>query len=357
MQKRFESAVGDFPILKTKRLILREIVAADAPALFAIYSDVDAMRWFGTDPLTDVEEAVKLVETFAEWRKAINPGTRWAIVQNTTGRLIGTCGLFKWSPSRRSCTVGYELAQQARGNGFMCEALSAILDWGFEHMSLNRVEAQVHPENKPSIKLIARLRFVREGLLRQASFWLGEYRDLVQFSLLRSEYSLSASKCDDHSVGKNGPKTSSTNQGDSVRLRRATAADRDFLFETYKTTLQRYVDWAWGWDEDFQRNGFWKHFPLEQFRVVTVDEQMAGGIFTEEQESLNFIRLIFLLPGFQSRGIGTTLLMEEVACAAKVSKPLHLKVVKINPAKALYDRLGFTLVEENDATYHMQLAV
>jgi len=357
MQKRFETAVSDFPILKTERLILREIVATDAPALFAIYSDVDAMRWFGTDPLTDVEEAVKHVETFAEWRKAINPGTRWAIVQNTTGRLIGTCGLFKWSPSRRSCTVGYELAQQAQGNGFMCEALSAILDWGFEYMSLNRIEAQVHPENKPSISLITLLGFAREGLLRQAGFWLGEHRDLIVFSLLRSEYQPMAPKSTDRPDAEFRLSFPPASHLGLAQLRLATEDDRSFLFETYKTTLKRYVDWAWGWDENFQRNGFWKHFPLEQFRVVTVGEQIAGGVFTEEQESLNFIWLIFLLPEFHCRGIGTRLLKNEAACARKAGKQLHLKVVKTNPAKALYDRLGFALVEEDDATYHMQLAV
>ncbi len=165
--------MSDFPPLKTERLRLREIVAADAPTLLAIYGDIDAMRWFGTDPLTEINEALKLVETFAEWRKASNPGTRWAIVDSKTDRLIGTCGLFKWNPSRRSCSVGYELAREAWGKGVMCEALSAVLDWGFEHMSLNRIEAKVHPKNEPSIKLINHLGFVREGLLRQAGLLAG----------------------------------------------------------------------------------------------------------------------------------------------------------------------------------------
>ena len=347
--------MSDFPTLKTERLRLREIVAADTPALFAIHSDADAMRWFGTDPLTGIHEALKLVETFAEWRKASNPGTRWAIVDSKTDRLIGTCGLFKWSPSRRSCSVGYELARDAWGVGFMCEALTAVLGWGFEHMSLNRIEAQVHPENEPSIKLINRLGFVREGLLRQAGFWLGEYRDLIQFSLLRTEYSPLASKRNKHSDGEDYSEPSSTAHIESIQQRPATEDDRSFLFQAYETTLRRYVDWAWGWNEEFQRTGFSKHFPIAQFRVITVDEQLAGGIFTEEQETLNFIRLLFLLPQFQGRGIGTALLHEEAAYARQMDKQLHLKVVKINPAKALYDRLGFTLVEEDSATYHMRL--
>lgn len=70
----------------------------------------------------------------------------------------------------------------------MLEALSAALAWGFEHMELNRVEAQVHPANAASIKLVRALGFAHEGRLREAGFWLGEHHDLLQFALLRRGY-------------------------------------------------------------------------------------------------------------------------------------------------------------------------
>jgi ribosomal protein S18 acetylase RimI-like enzyme len=77
---------------------------------------------------------------------------------------------------------------------------------------------------------------------------------------------------------------------------------------------------------------------------------------SEDDRELIFIRMIFLLPEFQGRGIGAELLQGEVARATEAGKQLHLKVIKINPAKKLYDRLGFVVVEEDDATYHMRLA-
>jgi ribosomal-protein-alanine N-acetyltransferase len=55
--------MGDFPILSTPRLHLRAIMQSDAPALFAIHSDVEAMRWFGTDPMRTLQDAEKLVES------------------------------------------------------------------------------------------------------------------------------------------------------------------------------------------------------------------------------------------------------------------------------------------------------
>lgn len=179
--------MDDFPYLTTHRLILREMTAGDAPALFAILSDADAMRWFGSDPLSTLEQAEKLVETFAAWRQMPNPGTRWGIHSRKNDRLLGSCGLFKWNRTWRSCVVGYELAPSAWGQGFMTEALSAVLDWGFEAMALNRIEAQVHPKNTASIMLLRKLGFLEEGHLREAGFWSGAHHDLKQFALLRND--------------------------------------------------------------------------------------------------------------------------------------------------------------------------
>jgi ribosomal-protein-alanine N-acetyltransferase len=61
------------------------------------------------------------------------------------------------------------------------------MGFGFRQMQLNRIEAQVHPENTASLKLVAGLGFVQEGLLREAGWWGGQAQDLLQFSLLRRE--------------------------------------------------------------------------------------------------------------------------------------------------------------------------
>jgi Acetyltransferases, including N-acetylases of ribosomal proteins len=180
--------MSNFPNLETERLLLREMVPSDAPDVFAIYGDRVAMRWFGSDPLASLEEAQKLIETFAGWRRLPNPGTRWGIQRKADLRFLGSCGLFKWNRSWKSCVIGYELASFAQGEGFMFDALSAILDWGFENMELNRVEAQVHPENRASTKVLFKLGFVQEGCMREAGFWCGDHHDLQQFGLLRRDF-------------------------------------------------------------------------------------------------------------------------------------------------------------------------
>ena len=180
--------MSDFPDIETSRLRLREIVATDAPELFAIHGNAEAMRWFGSDPLTTQAQAEQLVEMFAAWRRLPHPGTRWGIERKADRRLLGTCGLFKWNRGWKSCLIGYELATSAQGEGFMTEALSAVLSWGFGHMALNRIEAQVHAQNAASLRLLGKLGFVREGELREAGFWHGRHHDLQQLALLRRDY-------------------------------------------------------------------------------------------------------------------------------------------------------------------------
>ena len=181
---------GAFPSLSTKRLQLREIVASDATSLLAIHGDREAMKWFGTDPLADLEAAERVIAGFANMRQAPT-GVRWGIVHADPGRsgaLLGTCGVFRWNRGWRTCLTGYELARHAQGQGYMTEALRAIYAWAFESMAVDRIEAQVHPLNTPSLALLKKLGFVEEGLMREAGLWMGERRDLVQLGLLRREF-------------------------------------------------------------------------------------------------------------------------------------------------------------------------
>jgi ribosomal-protein-alanine N-acetyltransferase len=178
--------VSDFPVLRTERLILREIVAADAAALFAIHGNANVMRYFGADPMTELAQAQELITAFANWRGEAQSGIRWGIEHD--GQLIGTCGLFHWNHAWHSAMVGYELAQAAWGQGYMQEALAAILPYGFSEMNLNRIEAQIHPDNTASLKLMPKLGFAHEGQLREAGFWGGQFHDFVQFGALRREF-------------------------------------------------------------------------------------------------------------------------------------------------------------------------
>jgi [ribosomal protein S5]-alanine N-acetyltransferase len=188
--RQSQSASDDadqFPTLSTKRLVLREITHHDAPALFAIHGNAEAMKFFGNDPIPDIAAAVSMIDTFDAWRRLPNPGHRWGIQLLGSEELIGTCGLFKWNRNWRTCMIGYELHPSQQGHGYMSEAATCCIDWGFQSMVLNRIEAQIHPLNTASLVLAKRLGFIEEGRIREAGFWGGQFHDLLQFSLLKSD--------------------------------------------------------------------------------------------------------------------------------------------------------------------------
>ena len=162
----------------------------DRGAIFRIFGNPSVMRLSGSDPLPDVDAASGLISYFADGRKLASPNTRWGIQLKDDATLIGTCGFFAWNRGWKKCSVGYELDPAWQKKGLMLEALGAVLTWGFQEMSLHRVEAQVHPENSASIKLMKSLGFTQEGVLREAAHWDAQVHDMLQFGLLRHELQL-----------------------------------------------------------------------------------------------------------------------------------------------------------------------
>ncbi|MHB1084530.1 MAG: GNAT family N-acetyltransferase [Thiobacillus sp.] len=128
------------------------------------------------------------------------------------------------------------------------------------------------------------------------------------------------------------------------------------IFEGYRRTVGEYVATAWGWDESFQRGGFWENHPLKEFETVEIENEFAGGLHVAEDEVDIYIRMIFLLPKFQGRGIGSALIEDIHATARNRKKGLCLKVINCNPAFALYERLVFKIVNESDSSKNMRWA-
>ncbi|MFS8083042.1 MAG: GNAT family N-acetyltransferase, partial [Ginsengibacter sp.] len=102
---------------------------------------------------------------------------------------IGSCGYHNWYIDHRKGEIGYTINKdENKRKGYMGEAVSTILDYGFKIMILNRIEACISPANVASLSLIKKFGFTREGYLRQHFIREGEIQDTVIFSLLKEEY-------------------------------------------------------------------------------------------------------------------------------------------------------------------------
>lgn len=124
-------------------------------------------------------------------------------------------------------------------------------------------------------------------------------------------------------------------------LRPATQEDEEFCYLVLKTTMRGYVDQIWGWDEAWQRTYFASKFDPAQNQVIVLDGIDVGVFSVEEREDELFISRLYILPAYQRRGIGTYLLKSVIDKGQALGLPVRLQVLVNNPARQLYERLGF----------------
>ena len=179
--------VPEFPVLRTKRLVLRELREEDAAAAFRLFSDPEVMRYVGKAVNVDIAEALTFVRTSRDQYPA-RAGVRWAITLREDDQLIGSCGHWRLMKEHRRSEIGYDLLRSHWGRGLMAEALHAILAFGFTRMGLHSVEAQIDPDNRRSHQVLERVGFQKDGLLRENFYYAGRYFDTAVFTLLAAEH-------------------------------------------------------------------------------------------------------------------------------------------------------------------------
>jgi ribosomal protein S18 acetylase RimI-like enzyme len=138
-----------------------------------------------------------------------------------------------------------------------------------------------------------------------------------------------------------------------IAFRSALENDYDFLYALHVATMKEYVNKTWGWDETFQEDIFRKKFIPSQIQIITLAGNDIGMISLEERNEDLFLHVIEILPRHQRQGFGTTIIQKIIDDAARQRKEVRLQVLKVNPAKQLYDRLGFAVVEETSTHYIM----
>jgi ribosomal-protein-alanine N-acetyltransferase len=188
-----EAVFDTFPRLETERFVLRQIRPSDADAVFACFNDDEVTRFYDQPTFTAIEQAEKLIlhmrQGFRD-RRSI----RWGIARKEDNWLLGTCGYNGWNRPAHKAGIGYELAQLYWRQGVMTEVLTAVISFGFQRMNLNRVEALVMTGNTASEKVLTKLGFQQEGLLRQYAYFKEGFHDLSMFSLVRSEWQTTAAQ-------------------------------------------------------------------------------------------------------------------------------------------------------------------
>jgi GNAT superfamily N-acetyltransferase len=138
-----------------------------------------------------------------------------------------------------------------------------------------------------------------------------------------------------------------------ITTRKVTEKDKEFLWNLKVAAMRPWVELVYGWNDDAQYSYFLKNFRPKTMRIIRYDGQDVGMVELLERPEELFIARFEVLPEFQNRGIGTTIIQWAIDQAVAAQKTLRLQVFKINPARRLYERMGF--VETGEKETHIQM--
>ncbi len=167
--------------LETERLLLRPFTLADAPVVEREVARVEIARMTLTIPHPYPEGGG------AEWISRARPGVDFALELRDGGELVGAASLVAEEEHRRA-ELGYWLAVELWGRGYMTEAAAAVVAYGFRTLTLNRVFAQCFAHNPGSRRVLEKIGMTYEGTRRRHAYRLGAFADIDQFGILRSEW-------------------------------------------------------------------------------------------------------------------------------------------------------------------------
>lgn len=182
-----KNCLNTFPTMETQRLILREINHTDVIDLFDILSDPDVAQYEYFYPIQQIEQASEFITRFnSEFTKGQE--VTWGIVLKESGELIGFCNIGDFHERASRAEIGYVIAQSHWNKGYATEAVQAMVDFGMTKLGLNRIEATITPGNHSSVRVLQKINFVQEGIVRERDFIKGRLEDGIIMAILRRDY-------------------------------------------------------------------------------------------------------------------------------------------------------------------------
>jgi [ribosomal protein S5]-alanine N-acetyltransferase len=163
------------PILTTPRLALRQFREDDVNAMHGCFANGEAMRYWNTPLHMKRSETERAVKRFIDCTPSYY--RFWAVADKKTDRCVGLVNYHDGHIRSKRAAIGYIVHPAHWRQGVATEAVSAMIEFCFRDLGLHRLQALIHPGNAPSLKLIEKLGFRREGLMRDNLRVAGEWRD------------------------------------------------------------------------------------------------------------------------------------------------------------------------------------
>lgn len=173
------------PKLETKRLLLTKLDMSHLDDLFEVYSNPQTTTYVPRNVHKNKEETRSLLEKMMETTDE-SKSFIWSVIYKGNQKVIGTCGI--WVLPNNSASLGAVISPLYWGNGLIVEALEELIKFGFQELSLNRIEGRCDVKNIASERVMQKLKMTYEGTLRQSVKINERYCDSKVYSLLKQEY-------------------------------------------------------------------------------------------------------------------------------------------------------------------------
>lgn len=171
--------------METERLYLRERTKQLLNEIMILPTE-DQLHLLGHDSIEQLH--LDLERSRKRFKNHETKWIKWDLIQKSSQQVIGSCSFHNWYEEHERAELGYQLNNNYQGKGFMLEALTQVMAYGFVHLKLNRVEALISPSNTKSINVAERLHFRKEGILREHYKTNNIIDDSIMYALLKSEY-------------------------------------------------------------------------------------------------------------------------------------------------------------------------
>ena len=178
---------SDMPTLNTERLILRPMRVGDAADMFdyAQREDVTTyLLWSPHQSMSYTRDYLKYIET----RYDAGDFYDWAVVERSSGKMIGTCGFTRIDMPNNTGEIGYVLNPEFHDKGYGTEAAKEALRFGFDVIGLHRIEARFMAGNNASLHVMDKLGMTFEGFRRESMLVKGKYRTIGTSAILFDDY-------------------------------------------------------------------------------------------------------------------------------------------------------------------------
>jgi RimJ/RimL family protein N-acetyltransferase len=176
----------ELPLLEGRRVTLREPRATDAPSLFALLSTDDVSRFISPPPAT--VDGFERYISGSQRQRAAGQGVCFAIVHRGEDTPIGVIHVRPLGPGFGTADWGFAVGSEFWGSGIFAEAAELVLDFTFDVLGAQRLEARAALCNGRGNGALKKLGAEREGVLRHAFFRNGDYLDQVLWSILREDW-------------------------------------------------------------------------------------------------------------------------------------------------------------------------